>query len=75
MTKVKIEKTISNEEVGLYELNEKDFFEYAEELFLKLDNPEDSKISCICLTKRNFMNLVRYLNVKPVSNVKIKYSL
>jgi len=75
MTKVKIERTILDEEVGLYELNEKDFFEYAEELFFKLDNPEDGKISCVCLTKRNFMNLERYIRVKPVSNIEINYNL
>lgn len=75
MTKVKIERTVLNKNIGLYELDEKDFLEYAEKLFLKLDDPEDGKISCACLTRRNFMNLERYIRVKPVSNIEIYYSV
>lgn len=76
MTKVKIERTVLNREVDLYELNEKDFFEYAEELFLRLNNlTSDNKILCVCLTRRNFMNLERCIRVKPVSNIEINYSL
>ena len=75
MTRIIIEKMALTKDIGLYELNEKDFFEYAEELFLKLDNPEDGKISCVCLTRRNFMNLERYIRVKPVSNIEINYGL